>query len=212
MCPYSPARPGSRSLFEHARPVRVSHHGNHTGRSCEATRPHMRVGRQIRYDLSRRQGQMGNGVPIEADYRTRPSARQVMAQQLPFSACSRFGCLGGALGMRYGLFIIVTGLTFLVAGCASPPASHDESRLPAFGPPGPRVDLASALLFDRKPGAFVASDFAGRSDWPSTPAYYSPGQVIVFHERFVDYQGRGFHHPDRSYRRFTTHRVGVGVR
>jgi hypothetical protein len=66
-------------------------------------------------------------------------------------------------------------------------------------------------LFDRRPGGLPASAFAERSDWPSTESFYSPGQVVYFNERFVDYQGRGTS-PDYSYRRFDSFRYGVGYR
>jgi len=77
---------------------------------------------------------------------------------------------------------------------------------------GRRVDVAANLLFDREPGRYVASDFAGRSDWPSTDAFYSPGQVIYFRERFVDYQGRGFDESNYTYRRFDSQKTGIGFR
>lgn len=72
--------------------------------------------------------------------------------------------------------------------------------------------LASALLFDAQPGALDPQGFACRSDWPSTPSFHSPGQVIYFSERFVDYQGRNFEPSLGTYRRTDSYRVGVGYR
>jgi len=115
--------------------------------------------------------------------------------------------------MRLWCSLAVMAFALTVSGCATPdeaPLSTDPQCHLAVA--GPRVDLASTLLFDRKPGPFVASDFAYRSDWPSTVSYYSPSQVIYFRERFVDIQGRGFGGSDSTYRRFETHRVGVGYR
>ena len=115
--------------------------------------------------------------------------------------------------MRTWILVIMGGLMLVAVGCASP---HDravrrDARLtsPAAGP---RADLAAALLFDRKPGRYRPSDFAPRGDWPSTNSFYSPGQVIYFTERFVDFQGRGLGESDHTYRRFQTYRAGVGYR
>jgi hypothetical protein len=76
--------------------------------------------------------------------------------------------------------------------------------LTASYPPG--------LLFDRVPGRYSAEGFAYRSDWPSTNAYYAPGEVIYYHERFIDHQGPGWEPWNGTYRRFTTYRTGVGYR
>ena len=111
------------------------------------------------------------------------------------------------------ILTMMSGLMLAVAGCASARdrAVCSDTRFgPAAG--GQRADLASALLFDRKPGRWHASDFAVRSDWPSTNAFYSPGQVIYFTERFVDHQGRWFGESDYTYRRFDSYRAGVGYR
>lgn len=77
---------------------------------------------------------------------------------------------------------------------------------------GPGAALASALLFDRHPGAYSAGQFNWRSDWPSTVSYYSPGQVIFYRERFIDHQGRSFGEQDHFHRRAESVRVGVGYR
>jgi len=115
--------------------------------------------------------------------------------------------------VRVWILAMMGGLTFVAAGCASAHdrAIHTDAQL---GSPaaGRRADLASALLFDRKPGRYHASDFGFRSDWPSTDSFYSPGQIIYFRERFVDFQGRGLDESDYTYRRFDTHRAGVGYR
>jgi len=115
--------------------------------------------------------------------------------------------------MRAWVLPATSGLILVVAGCNS---AHDHTVSPATRisprPAGCQAELASALLFDPKPGRFHASEFAVRSDWPSTDAFYSPGQVIYFSERFVDFQGRGFDESDYTYRRFDTYRAGIGFR
>jgi hypothetical protein len=110
-------------------------------------------------------------------------------------------------------FLLIMSMAALAAtGCASPPDDGDqEVRLISAGT-GRSAALATALLFDPEPGCYRASDFAFRSEWPSTDSFYSPGQVIYFRERFVDVQGRQFGESDYTYRRFDTYRVGVGYR
>lgn len=97
----------------------------------------------------------------------------------------------------------------LLAGCAAPPPSGPTwvRIAPADRP----AELASALLFDARPAIYDAQDFTARSDWPSTRAYYSPGQVIFYNERTIDYQGRGFGAPG-TYRRAESVRAGVGYK
>jgi hypothetical protein len=115
--------------------------------------------------------------------------------------------------MRVWILAMMGGLLPVLTGCHAA-GDHTIARHPAAAPPvaGQRADLATALLFDRKPGCYHASDFATRSDWPSTDSFYSPGQVIYFNERFVDITGRRFDESDYTYRRFDTVRVGVGFR
>lgn len=101
----------------------------------------------------------------------------------------------------------------VMAGCAT----HREAcrACEVIAPDRRPAELASALLFDARPGRYDARDFAVRSDWPSTHAFYSPGQVIYYSERFVDYQGRGtFGGPfgAGTYRRAESVRAGVGYR
>ncbi|HRY68480.1 MAG TPA: hypothetical protein P5159_23600 [Phycisphaerae bacterium] len=124
--------------------------------------------------------------------------------------------------MRTWVLIISSLVMFAVAGCGPDrhgPAGRCLQRhsVAAEKPQGTLVakrerGYASALLFDRRPGLYSGSDFACRSDWPSTPSFYSPGQVIVFNERFIDYQGRGFDGSQNTYRRFDSQRVGVGFK
>lgn len=103
--------------------------------------------------------------------------------------------------------------TLLVAGCSH---SHDpvvaKPLQISHSSPGRQVQLTSALLFDAKLGRYRASDIVARSDWPSTNAFYSPGEVLFFRERFTDFQGRGFNDSDYTYRRFDSYRVGTGYR
>jgi len=115
--------------------------------------------------------------------------------------------------MRLAVLLLTCLLISLMSGCGhAHPCDMGRESVDLAPGAGPSADLAAALLFDRIPGRYTASDFAYRSDWPSTNAYYSPGQVIFFSERFVDHQGRGFGGSDYTYRRFRSHRVGVGFR
>jgi hypothetical protein len=112
--------------------------------------------------------------------------------------------------MRLGLALIVGLVAPLLAGCAS----HHECRQTwvRIAPADRPAELASALLFDPRPAVYDAQEFACRSDWPSTRAFYSPGQVISYNEWTVDYQGRGFGGAPSSYRRAESVRVGVGYK
>ena len=115
--------------------------------------------------------------------------------------------------MHKWIVAITGGLMLAAIGCAP---AHDraiagDARFERPGQ-GRGADFAAALLFDRKPGRYHASEFAVRSDWPSTDSFYSPGQVIFFTERFVDFQGRGLDESDYTYRRFDTRRSGIGYR
>lgn len=69
----------------------------------------------------------------------------------------------------------------------------------------------ASLLFSPARSSYVASDFAYRSDWPSTNNYYQAGQVIYYNEHFYDYQGPG-PNQDWTYRQFDTYRSGFGYR
>ena len=115
--------------------------------------------------------------------------------------------------MQPRVWLMLGGLSLTFGGCASTPDTATSCRPDVYSlRSGPQAGLAPALLFDRKPGPFCASDFAYRSDWPSTVSYYSPSQAIYFRERFADYQGRGFGQSDLTYRLFETYRVGAGYR
>lgn len=112
---------------------------------------------------------------------------------------------------RVGFGLLSGGVLAAMAGCAS---TEREPRTVFFGPPAEQrpAELATALLFDAHPGRFEAEQFAVRSDWPSADAFYSPGQVIYFSERFVDYQGRPFDESLGTYRRAESVKLGVGYR
>jgi hypothetical protein len=97
----------------------------------------------------------------------------------------------------------------MLAGCAS---SDEPIARTGYPLAGRQPDLAVGLLFDRYPGPYDARDFAVRSDWPSTDSYYSPGQVIIHRERFVDYYGRNFDEPGYTYRRAESYRYSVGFK
>ncbi len=115
--------------------------------------------------------------------------------------------------MRGGALMLMGLVVLAAAGCGDRRSCPCE-RASVCEPPaaGQRADLATALLFDPRPGYYRASDFAVRSDWPSTTAFYSPGQVILFSERFVDDQRPGAGESDWTYRRFETVRSGFGYR
>jgi len=70
--------------------------------------------------------------------------------------------------------------------------------------------MSPAVLFDRRPGLYDATEFAARSDWPSTVSFYSTGQVTYSRERLLDVQGP--HSEDFSHQRTHTERVTVGYR
>lgn len=108
----------------------------------------------------------------------------------------------------------MAGLAVLIiAGCHCHRTSACVDRMdPELSRADWQPELASGLLFDRRPGRYRAADFAQRSDWPSTTAYYSPGQVITFSHRFVDYQHLGTGESDSIYRRSESQRFGIGYR
>ena len=114
--------------------------------------------------------------------------------------------------MRGLILATMGGLMLAAAGCGATGGQAIGPDVEFGPPPNQRAELAAALLFDRKPGRYHASDFAVRGDWPSTDSFYSPGQVIYFTERFVDFQGPTFGESDHTYRRFDTYRAGIGYR
>jgi hypothetical protein len=73
---------------------------------------------------------------------------------------------------------------------------------------------ASATLFDALPGHYDPQAFAYRSDWPSTPSFYSPGQIVFYNELLIDYQGSNWGGPLGlgTYRQATSFTAGVGYR
>lgn len=123
------------------------------------------------------------------------------------------GALEGGTSLRGGVLIWMGLAALAAAGCSDRRSCPCERAWVCESPvAGARAELAAALLFDAQPGDYTASDFAVRSDWPSTTAFYSPGQVIFFSERFVDYQRPGAGESDWTYRRFETVRSGFGYR
>ena len=79
-------------------------------------------------------------------------------------------------------------------------------------PPLVQASYPPSMLFDRIPARYSATDFAYRSDWPSTNSYYAPGETIYYNMYSVEYDGPGFNRGNSSYRRFETQRVGTGYR
>ena len=122
---------------------------------------------------------------------------------------------------RLLMVLIVSAVSAGLLGC-SPSGASACRRGPAGPAEGPPVAVLPepmlqasdppSLLFDRVPGRYSAEGFAYRSDWPATNAYYAPGEVIYYHERFMDYQGPGRPSWHGTYRRFSTYRTGVGYR
>jgi hypothetical protein len=116
--------------------------------------------------------------------------------------------------MRVHIATLVGLVLPMLVGCAATrDCSHGNYVTVREARP---AELASALLFDPRPARYDAQAFAQRSDWPSAVGYYSPGQVIYYNERFVDYQGRGWgaFSGDSlgTYRRADSYKVGVGYR
>lgn len=133
--------------------------------------------------------------------------------------------------MRLQVALVIGLLLSAMTGCSATRecCRHDdetsssvssEPLLASTPSPSRSPELASALLFDPHPAQYDAQMFAQRSDWPSAYGYYSPGQVIYFSDRFVDYQGRNwgnlsgalFGSGSSSYRRAESYKVGVGYR
>ena len=109
--------------------------------------------------------------------------------------------------------VVLFGLVicFLGVGCACQESVKIESVNRSVAQPAPqRMEMAAVLLFDRRPGFYDATDFAVRSDWPSTVSFYPAGQLIYSRERLVDVQGP--HSQDFSHQRTHTERVTVGYR
>ncbi len=75
-----------------------------------------------------------------------------------------------------------------------------------------QASYSPVLLFDRVPARYSATDFAYRSDWPSTASYYAPGEAIYYKSWFYDYQGPGDDAFNGPYRQFETRRYGTGYR
>ncbi|HOB76514.1 MAG TPA: hypothetical protein PKG54_18550 [Phycisphaerae bacterium] len=112
--------------------------------------------------------------------------------------------------MRLGVAVVMALLVPAWAGCSSHPES--PSRCVIAVPEQRPAVLASALLFDPQPGHYDPQDFAMRSDWPSTPSFYSPGEAVYYSDRVVDYQGRPWSNWQGTYRRADSVRIGVGYR
>ena len=109
--------------------------------------------------------------------------------------------------------VVVLGLTFCCMGygCAHRQEEPVERiRQPVPRPAAQNTHLAAALLFDRTPGSYDASEFTLRSDWPSTVSFYPASQAVYSRERLIDVQGPrwgGF-----TYQQFDTERVAIGFR
>jgi len=112
--------------------------------------------------------------------------------------------------MRLGMVLAIGLLLVPLAGCASRAGYRGPCVM--LAPDSRPVELASALLFDPRPGPYDAQEFALRSDWPSTPSFYSPGELIFYRDRVVDFQGRPWNNWQGTYRRADSVRVGVGYR
>lgn len=121
--------------------------------------------------------------------------------------------------MRYlVLTLLPIAAATLLAGCgqdcrkmhiASAQSPERPAHVASCAPIRP---IASGLIFDRVPGYYSASDFAYRSDWPSSVSGYRAPEQIYYREHFHDYQGPGWSFFDHTYRRFDSVRVGEAVR
>lgn len=114
--------------------------------------------------------------------------------------------------MRQSLCVCAGMLIGLVGGCACGGRTAEQGM--EYGPvAAASAPRSSVLLFDAQPGPWSATDFAYRSDWPSTDAYYTPGQLILYRQRFTDYQGPQFGNQNGwTYRRSDSYRYSVGYR
>jgi hypothetical protein len=98
------------------------------------------------------------------------------------------------------------------SGCAATDRPHKAGPCISNPKADRHAELAAALLFDRRPGPYDASDFAFRSEWPSTLSFYSPGEVMLYQEQFYDFQGGPFGTPSYTYQYSNSYRVNVGYR
>ncbi len=86
--------------------------------------------------------------------------------------------------------VLILGLAFCCMGygcaCCQQEPPVERTREPVHRPTAQSEGLAAALLFDRTPGPYDASQFTLRSDWPSTESFYSFGQVVYSREQLID--------------------------
>lgn len=121
-----------------------------------------------------------------------------------------------------GTWLTVAALT-LTAGCAGGNCGHivrtQKQPTAAWYVESP-TRPTPAILFDRaqppapRPGAypFTAQDFAYRSNWPSTPGYYSGGEAVFYREWYYSDQGDDFNNLDYVTRQFQSYRYGTKFR
>jgi hypothetical protein len=108
--------------------------------------------------------------------------------------------------MRY-MRTVLGAVTVLAAvnGC------HSEETEVELAP----IAHSPVVLFDASPAYPSAAGLLYRSDWPSTESSYQFGESIIYQERYLDIQYSspwGRWNNDRTYRRFSAVRTGVGIR
>jgi len=115
--------------------------------------------------------------------------------------------------MRARTIVPTAILALVMAGCVSrlPHPTFDLDRQQQLTIRS-ADHFEAAPLFDADPGRWSAEAFNYRSDWPSTTAYYSPGEVTEYRLYQNDYQGQGFHHNDHTYRSARTRRYSISYR
>ena len=115
--------------------------------------------------------------------------------------------------MRSRTILPMVILAWIGVGCASRPHYPTFDLNPYQQRTIRTADhFEAAPLFDAQPGRWSAEAFTERSDWPSTTAYYSPGEVTEYRLYQVDHYGNGFNNSDHTYRRAQTRRYSISYR
>jgi hypothetical protein len=116
---------------------------------------------------------------------------------------------------RTGMWLALFGLG-VTAGCSADQRCR-TARNGAAPPARWYVEAPCSptpnLLFDRtlQPARpqITAQDFAYRSDWPSTPGYYSGGEAVFYRSWYFSDQGDAFSNFDYVTRQFQSYRYGT---
>jgi hypothetical protein len=115
------------------------------------------------------------------------------------------------MGLRTAMAMTI--LALVAAGCASRPDYPTFDLNPYQQRAIRSADhFEAAPLFDAQPGRWSAEAFSRRSDWPSTAAYYSPGEVTEYRLYQVDHHGHGFYNDGHTHRWAQTRRYSISYR